>query len=101
MIRDIELIKEITIKYADHFEDPRLEVDPNLDKIFGRTLFMLKGKDWKATRSLVTPAFTSSKMRQMFDVVSEIASQTVDAVKSSAQNSQCRLDLSSFFSRFC
>jgi hypothetical protein len=44
VLRDIDLIKQITIKDFDSFLDHRSVVDETIDPLFGRTLVTLKGK---------------------------------------------------------
>lgn len=69
--RDPDVIRQLTVKDFDYFEDHRSFVDSNSDKLFGNSLFMLRGKRWRDMRATLSPAFTGSKMRQMFDLVSE------------------------------
>lgn len=45
MIRDPELIKQITIKDFDHFIDHRVFVDAGTDPLMSGNLFSLKGTD--------------------------------------------------------
>ena len=62
IIRDPDLIKEITIKSFSHFRDNDVEIDKKVDPIFGRNPFVLKGEEWKVVRAQLTPAFTSGKV---------------------------------------
>lgn len=73
-IRDPELIKQITVKDFEHFLDHRslIEVGP----LFGKSLFMLTGQKWRDMRATLSPAFTGSKMRQMFQLVVDCSEQT-------------------------
>ncbi|KZC05575.1 Cytochrome P450 9e2 [Dufourea novaeangliae] len=73
LLRDIELIKSITIKNFEAFPDHRSFTDRKLDPLLGGGLFMLKGEEWKDTRNQVTPTFTSSKLKGMFALMSDIA----------------------------
>ncbi|CAD0199599.1 unnamed protein product [Chrysodeixis includens] len=57
-----ELIKRITVKDFEYFLDHRTL---GSDSVFGRSLFFLKGQEWKDMRSTLSPAFTSSKIRLM------------------------------------
>lgn len=61
MIRDSDLIKNITIKSFQHFHDNEILLDKNVDPISGRNPFFLSGEEWKKTRVHLTPGFTSGK----------------------------------------
>lgn len=41
--RDLDFIKQITIKDFDYFEDHIGFIDSSADKLFGNSLFMLEG----------------------------------------------------------
>lgn len=75
MVRDPELLRQMAIKDFDHFQDHSAMVDPKTDKLFGNGLLMLKGGEWREMRATMSPVFTGSKMRQMFELVSESANQ--------------------------
>ncbi|XP_063381049.1 cytochrome P450 9e2-like [Cydia fagiglandana] len=79
-LRDIDLIKKITIKDFEHFLDHRGFVSPETDPLFGRNLFSLKGQEWKDMRSTLSPAFTSSKMKHMLPFIVEVGNQMVMSV---------------------
>lgn len=81
LIRDPELIKEITTKSFSHFHDNDLEVDKNVDRLFGRHIFVLKGEEWKAMRANITPAFTSGKMKAIYPLLEETGKNLVNFVK--------------------
>ena len=69
ILRTPELIKDVTVKNFDHFVDRRGFVDPENDELFGKNLAGLRGDHWKEVRSLLSPAFTSSKMKSMFKLM--------------------------------
>ncbi|KYM76793.1 Cytochrome P450 9e2 [Atta colombica] len=71
VIRDPELIKSIALKHFDNFMDHRSFINENQDPLFGRNLFALRGEKWRQVRSLLSPAFTSSKMKNMFKLMSD------------------------------
>ncbi|KAJ3645738.1 hypothetical protein Zmor_023374 [Zophobas morio] len=77
MLRDPELIKQITVKDFDHFLDHVGFIDPDADPLFGRNLFALNGMQWRAMRSTLSPTFTSSKMKSMFSLMSQNGEQFV------------------------
>lgn len=80
MLRDIELIKSIGMKNFDSFQDHRLSADDKMDPLFGRSLFFLKGEQWKDMRATVSPSFTSSKMKSMFMLMTNCAVDFADYV---------------------
>ncbi|XP_011704047.1 PREDICTED: cytochrome P450 9e2-like, partial [Wasmannia auropunctata] len=71
MIRDPELIKSITLKHFETFPDHRAFVTETQDPLFGKNLFSLRGDRWRQVRPVMSPAFTSSKMKTMFKLMSE------------------------------
>lgn len=78
ILRDPELIQQVAIKDFDHYTDHvdaffKEEIDP----FFGKSLFALKGKRWHEMRSTLSPAFTGSKMRGMFELMSVCGDQLV------------------------
>lgn len=75
VIRDPELIKQITIKDFDHFMDHRGVIPDEGEPIFKKNLISLKGQKWKEMRSNLSPAFTSSKMKYFFTQISKNAQQ--------------------------
>ncbi|XP_049869418.1 uncharacterized protein LOC126369166 [Pectinophora gossypiella] len=83
LLRDLELIKKVTVKDFEHFLDHTTTVDPNQDPVFGRNLFSLKGQEWKDMRSTLSPAFTSSKMKLMLPFMVEVGDQMVFNLKKS------------------
>lgn len=78
LLRDPDIIREVAIKEFDHFTD---HVDvffkEDIDQFFGKSLFALKGKRWHDMRTTLSPAFTGSKMRGMFDLMAACGEQLV------------------------
>lgn len=72
LLRDPELIKTILVKNFETFPDRR-GFDGFNDALFDRNLFSLRGEKWRNVRSLLSPSFTSSKMKIMFTLMSECA----------------------------
>lgn len=80
------MLKQLSIKDFEYFEDHRPHIDDKTDELFGNSLFFLKGDKWRDMRTTLSPAFTGSKMRQMFDLITEISDQFVEYLL--AQNKQ-------------
>jgi hypothetical protein len=62
LIRDPELIKEVTTKSFSHFHDNDIDIDKDANLIFAKIPFTLKGEEWKVVRAQLTPCFTSGKV---------------------------------------
>lgn len=77
VVRDPNLIKEIAVKNFDHFPDHHSFINEKIDPIFGKNVFSLKGDRWREMRNTLSPSFTASKMRFMFDLVSNCSEEFV------------------------
>lgn len=99
MIRDPELIKQITIKDFDHFVDHRLFAPENVEPIWTKNLFSLKGDTWRDMRATLSPTFTASKMRSMFVLMEKSGQQYVDFYLKQNKN-VIELELKDSFTRF-
>ncbi|KAK5641884.1 hypothetical protein RI129_010431 [Pyrocoelia pectoralis] len=82
VIKDPELIKQITVKDFDHFIDHNQFITEECEPLWGKNLFSLKGERWKEMRATLSPSFTSSKMKAMFGMMSECAEKFVNHFKS-------------------
>jgi len=47
IVRDPQLIKQLTVKDFDSFSDHRILVTEDVDVLFGKSLISLKGQKWK------------------------------------------------------
>ncbi|XP_011172811.1 cytochrome P450 9e2-like [Solenopsis invicta] len=78
LLRDPELIRDITVKDFEHFPDHRSFVDEDLEPLFGKNIFALRGDRWKEMRNTLSPSFTASKMKMMFDLISKCSEDFVN-----------------------
>ncbi|XP_069676194.1 cytochrome P450 9e2-like [Periplaneta americana] len=111
VIFDLELIKTITVKDFDYFPNRQMAVFENFNSLFSKALTCLKGQDWRDKRSILSPVFTSSKMKTMFVLVSECCQQFVNFLEECFQNrpngcgiqkdgNTLILELKNFFNRY-
>lgn len=105
VIRDPELIKQVGVKDFDHFMDHQPvfgnpEYDhPNL--LVGKSLFTLAGQRWKTMRATLSPAFTGSKMRQMFELIVECSERMATYYREEAKSKGPQeYEMKDVFSRF-
>ncbi|KAG5888981.1 hypothetical protein JTB14_026052 [Gonioctena quinquepunctata] len=78
LVRDPELIKQLFIKDFDHFTDHRQFIPEKADPFWCRNIFASKGRDWRDMRSILSPSFTSSKLKNMFELISKCSENFVD-----------------------
>jgi cytochrome P450 len=74
MVRDPELIKLIMVRDFEHFVDRptlRLRDSPYTENM----LLTMKGQQWKNVRALLTPAFSSGKLKAMENLVEQCGQQ--------------------------
>ncbi|XP_052740446.1 cytochrome P450 9e2 [Bicyclus anynana] len=88
IVRDLELVKKITIKDFEHFLDHRNFTEVSIEPLFARNLFSLKGQEWKDMRSTLSPAFTSSKIKLMVPFMEEVGEQMIRALKKKVKESE-------------
>ncbi|KAI4464094.1 cytochrome p450 [Holotrichia oblita] len=78
LIRDPDLIKEITVKEFDHFLNHKPFIPEDIEPLWNKNLVVLKDTRWRDMRSTLSPSFTSSKMKIMFDLMADCAKVYVD-----------------------
>lgn len=105
VIREPELIKRIGVKDFEHFMDHRPIFGTDTehpDILFPKTLFALTDQKWKNMRATLSPAFTGSKMRQMFDLVVECSENMVKFYQNEVRTKggKQEYEMKDVFSRF-
>ena len=71
VIQDMDLVKDVLIKDFDHFVDRR-EISFGNNKYLANMLTVLTGEKWKVMRTLVSPVFTSGKLRLMVPLIDKV-----------------------------
>lgn len=99
ILKDPDLIKQLTVKDFDHFVNHRGIGTEEVDPLIGKNLFSLRGKRWRDMRSAVSPSFTSSKMRYMYTFMKETADNFVEYFLNKNENS-VQVELSDIFKRY-
>ncbi|KAL1509793.1 hypothetical protein ABEB36_004475 [Hypothenemus hampei] len=99
MLKDPELIKQLTIKDFDHFTDHNTFFKPEVDPLWSNNLFALTGQKWREMRATLSGSFTSSKMKHMFGVINETAQNFSKHFMNKEENI-LELDMKDTFTRF-
>ncbi|XP_053683466.1 probable cytochrome P450 9f2 [Sabethes cyaneus] len=104
LLRDPEMITKMCVKDFEFFIDrtPVLPIDQNNDySLFANSLFAMRGQKWREMRATLSPVFTGSKMRQMFQLVAATA-QSLTAFMAAEARRGVRLEyeMKDMFSRF-
>lgn len=103
VIWDPELIKYVFVKDFSHFTDQRdftdLKTGSTRDEIVQEMLSLKNGAEWKGLRAVMTPTFTSGKIKRMFPLVCDKADALVSfSLKQAAENPY--VDMKNNFERF-
>ncbi|XP_074042639.1 cytochrome P450 9e2-like [Leptinotarsa decemlineata] len=99
LIKDPELLRKITVKDFDHFTDHRSFFSEETDPLWGKNLFTLKGRKWREMRPILSPSFTSSKMRTMFVLISKCSKDFVNHFLKKDQDC-VEMEMKDTFTRF-
>ncbi|KAI4464078.1 cytochrome p450 [Holotrichia oblita] len=78
IVKDPEIIKQVTVKEFDHFLNHKPIVPDGIDPLWSKNLFSLRDTEWREMRSTLSPSFTSSKMKVIFSLMTECADNYVD-----------------------
>jgi len=105
VVTDIELAKQILIKDADHFTD-RMAIGTlykdsttEMDKIFSLMLTNMTGEDWKKMRTIVSPVFTSGKLKLMVPHIDKCGDNMREYLKTAALTGEA-LEAKEMFGKF-
>lgn len=101
MLLDPELIKCVMVRDFEHFVD-RPTFRLRSPDYIRNMLINLKGNDWKQVRQIMTPAFTSGKLRQMLSLVDQCGKQMEEYFDTNItkDNPKIELEMKDFLGRF-
>lgn len=100
VIRDPELIKNLAIKNFDSFPDHKSFIDDTVDPLFGGNLFNMGGERWREARALLSPAFTSSKMKAMYELMVDCGRNFVNYISEQPSSSRKMIATKDLFTKF-
>ncbi|KAH8394884.1 hypothetical protein KR222_008620, partial [Zaprionus bogoriensis] len=101
VIRDPELIKSVGVKDFDHFMN-HSGVE-KVETLLSKSLVQLKDRKWKEMRTILTPTFTGSKMRTMYELINACSEVGVHYIEQEMQQEgghSIELEMKDYFTRF-
>ncbi|XP_067207243.1 cytochrome P450 9e2-like [Linepithema humile] len=100
VIRDPDLINSIAIKNFDYFCDHERVINEEYEPIVSRNLFCLRGNEWNKMRKLLSPSFTSSKIKIMFELMCECAKNFTDFLITESGDTGKTYDMQDMISKY-
>ena len=94
VIADAGLLKDVLVRHFSHFMDRRLSF---YAKYTSKFLNQLSGSEWKHTRSIMSPTFTSGKMKAMLHLMNECLEPMMTRVR---RNNGKDIDMKDLFGCF-
>ncbi len=79
------------VKDFDHFVDRReFEIDTTKEgnKIMSNMMTALKGEQWKRVRSIMSPAFTSGKLKAMVPLIQRVGDDLIEFLAEKAESGE-------------
>ncbi|KAB0794255.1 hypothetical protein PPYR_13875 [Photinus pyralis] len=98
-VRDLDLIKRITVKDFDQFSDHNSFIAENVDPLMRKNLFSLGGQEWRDMRATLSPSFTTSKIKTLFELLNDCAREFV-AYFERAQEDLIQVEMKDISTRF-
>lgn len=102
-IRDPNIITNILIKDYDHFVNRRFimdEVTTGGDPLLGKSMYFMKNFKWKEMRTILCPAFTVDKMREMLFLMDDLSEGFFQSLSEIVEDKSFSLELRDLFSRY-
>ncbi|XP_038104998.1 cytochrome P450 9e2 isoform X2 [Culex quinquefasciatus] len=100
MVKDVELVKKICIKDFNHFVNHRTQFSAEHDPLFANSLFSMNDSRWRNMRSVLSPAFTGSKMRSMLELMINYCEQGVESIARMVHENAMDLEMKDLFTKF-
>lgn len=98
VVLDLDLIKNILIKDFNNFHDRRHFYNER-DDFMSANLLTMQGQEWRELRQVLTPTFTSAKMKFMFSTISEISERLIKKLDEDLDQNPI-VDIKDYLARF-
>lgn len=99
LIRDPKVIRDILIKdFQEHFWHRGFHYDESVDPMT-KNLFSQSGPEWKKMRALLSPGFTTGKIKAMFGTIVDCGSTLEQCIMRFASSGQ-EVEVNEIFAQF-
>ncbi|XP_017480335.1 PREDICTED: cytochrome P450 6g1-like [Rhagoletis zephyria] len=75
VLREPELIKSVLVQEFPRFSSRVAACDPHGDTLGSNNVFFARNPQWRELRTRISPVFTSVKIKQMYELMTEIGSE--------------------------
>merc|ERR1711953_398411 len=105
VVTDLELAKLMLVKDADHFTESFAvgteykDAHGEIEKLFSLMLTNMKGDEWKKMRAMVSPVFTSGKLKLMVPHIVKCGTNIEEHLKTAAMTGEV-LEAREMFGKF-
>ena len=100
VFKDLELARRIMTKDFEHFIDRNfLNIHPEANKYTALFLVNIKGEHWRSIRNLLTPMFTSSKLKSIMPLLHTNAENLTKYLEEKANSTDPNMDCKDTFQR--
>lgn len=103
VLRDVDLIKRVGIQDFENFTNHRQLIPEHSESMFSKCLIALKDDKWREMRNTLTPAFTGSKLKAMFELINECSFEGVRYIEQElrkSKSSEIDMEMKDYFTRF-
>ncbi|GLH16470.1 Cytochrome P450 6j1 [Gryllus bimaculatus] len=87
LVRDPEMVKTVLMKDFHSFEDNAIIVDPKMDPLLAKNPFFVSGEKWKNMRSVLSPSFTSGKLKPLLPLMEGVCEELLEYLRATAPTS--------------
>ena len=86
VVNDARVARELSTKELHKFPIRNTKLNQGRTNIRKSLFFMEANEDWKRIRSIVTPAFTSGKLKRMLTPIERIAANFIEHLRAEARS---------------
>lgn len=85
IIRDPGMLKQIMIRDFDYFVNREANHGIETDKLLSSSVLLLRDHKWREMRTMLSPIYTSSKMKYMYELLTECMDEFIDVYEQKAK----------------